>query len=44
MSAQANTLREEVDKFQLDTEQNPVIKNTKEYEFEARTESSFEKY
>ncbi len=44
MSAQANTLREEVDKFQLDTEQKPEIKNTKEYEYEARTESSFEKY
>lgn len=44
MSAQANTLREEVEKFQLDTEQKPEIKSTKEYEYEARTESSFEKY
>ncbi|HBE87036.1 MAG TPA: methyl-accepting chemotaxis protein, partial [Lachnoclostridium sp.] len=44
MSAQANTLRDEVDKFQLDTEQKTVIKSTKEYEYEARTESSFEKY
>jgi len=44
MSAQANTLREEVVKFQLVTEQKPEIKDTKEYEYEARTESSYEKY
>jgi methyl-accepting chemotaxis protein len=44
MSAQANTLREEVDKFQLDTEQKPEIQNAKKYEYEAGTEPSYDKY
>ncbi|MDR2025556.1 MAG: methyl-accepting chemotaxis protein [Hungatella sp.] len=44
MSAQANTLREEVEKFKLDTEQKTEIEDTNKYEYEARTETSYDKY
>ena len=47
MSAQANTLREEVGKFQLDTEQKPekdIIQLSSKYEYEPVTNPVSQKY